>query len=483
MKLNFGDVQFAELSLVDDFGRVFFYNGRVYRAINKYQYDNCLALVNSELFKELMDEGLIPQTYISEFTLDDFPLILEHEKLSESRPHHWSFTMYKEAALLILRVNRICSKYGFELKDGHPYNILFRDGDPVFIDVGSIQKSIHPSYWSAYNQFVIGFYLQLLLWSKKDFFLARKLIEDGNTPINRSIPMNDVLDSSLVNCCENLFDLTYSFKGRELFRSPSRILLVDIIVYCFNRCASFIVRKKVTIFSKKRRLKPQSVVEQNILALKRPEVTTSWGNYHDAYNESSETTTKSRFVRIIELVKKLESLESAIDLAGNQGVFSRLLIKEISLKRMILTDYDEVAVDKAYKKFKEEKIRIETYLFNFMQPVKNEEIYNMRCDVVFALAVLHHLILSQGYILSVVLSRIASYSKKYAVVEFMPLGLWNGTTSLPVPEWYTIDWFRVEFSQYFNIVCEEELERNRILFIGRKIERRIDSNTAKIQSD
>jgi hypothetical protein len=30
--------------------------------------------------------------------------------------------MYKDAAILIFEINRICNKYGYELKDAHPYN-------------------------------------------------------------------------------------------------------------------------------------------------------------------------------------------------------------------------------------------------------------------------------------------------------------------------------------------------------------------------
>ena len=48
----------------------------------------------------------------------------------------------------------------------------------------------------------------------------------------------------------------------------------------------------------------------------------------------------------------------------------------------------------------------------------------------------------------------------------MPLGLWDGKTAPPVPRWYTIDWFRSSFEKYFNIVLEEKVWENRILFVG-----------------
>jgi hypothetical protein len=59
------------------------------------------------------------------------------------------------------------------------------------------------------------------------------------------------------------------------------------------------------------------------------------------------------------------------------------------------------------------------------------------------------------------------YSNKYVMTEFMPMGLWDGKTAIPYPAWYTTDWFRENFSKHFDIIKEEQLEENRILFFGK----------------
>jgi len=51
-------------------------------------------------------------------------------------------------------------------------------------------------------------------------------------------------------------------------------------------------------------------------------------------------------------------------------------------------------------------------------------------------------------------------------VEFMPLGLFDNVSAAPLPAWYTRDWFRAEFSRVFDLRLEEQLEPNRVLFVG-----------------
>ena len=51
----------------------------------------------------------------------------------------------------------------------------------------------------------------------------------------------------------------------------------------------------------------------------------------------------------------------------------------------------------------------------------------------------------------------------------MPLGLYSGSleNTPPVPDYYTLDWFKDNFSKYFNYILDEEVEVNRHLFIAK----------------
>jgi hypothetical protein len=89
-----------------------------------------------------------------------------------------------------------------------------------------------------------------------------------------------------------------------------------------------------------------------------------------------------------------------------------------------------------------------------------------KADIAIALALSHHLILSQKYDLTDIFSNLASYTRKYALIEFMPLGLWTTGQVPNVPEWYTKEWFKKGFERYFNVLLEEKIAENNILFVG-----------------
>jgi hypothetical protein len=102
----------------------------------------------------------------------------------------------------------------------------------------------------------------------------------------------------------------------------------------------------------------------------------------------------------------------------------------------------------------------------------------LRADLVVALALTHHLTLAQGYDIEDVFRYISGYAKKYVLVEFMPLGLWVKGHQPNIPDWYTSAWFREAFTKFFDLVWEEMIRENNILFVG-KISRSSSVETAQ----
>jgi hypothetical protein len=103
-----------------------------------------------------------------------------------------------------------------------------------------------------------------------------------------------------------------------------------------------------------------------------------------------------------------------------------------------------------------------TVKLRFMLPSER-----FKSDVAIALALTHHLLLSQGYDIDDILKNVSAYARKYVFVEFMPLGLWVTGQKPNVPDWYTPDWFRQSFVKFFDLILEEKLRVNNILFVGK----------------
>ena len=200
---------------------------------------------------------------------------------------------------------------------------------------------------------------------------------------------------------------------------------------------------------------------------------TAWGNYHEEIDEIYERgDTYPRFERIAELIKE-HKINTVLELAGNAGTLSRVILEKTNVESVICTDNDEKAVDLMYLSFKNSGLQLTPAIFNFItsMSVSCEIPIHERfaADAVIALAVTHHLILTQKIPIDSILKTISMYTKKYVFIEFMPMGLYDGKHVPTIPSWYTVDWFRISFKKYLRLIIEEQLEENRILFLGELI--------------
>lgn len=420
----------------DPIGRIFYYSDKIFRIINTEHVDLVQSILNTDFFNELQNLNLMPKTKIANIEFGDNALILEHEKLIETSPSQWTFSMLKDAALCTLKVNKILNDHGYELKDAHPWNILFKNNSPVFIDFGSIKPITNKNKWVAQYEFIKAFVLPLMLWANGEGFFARKMLEASGYCLF-TLPSYEVMKSKLV------------FKTIKYYR----IILGSKLI---NRSTKSIINKKL------------------VESLKSNYVVTPWNNYQKEFFNNSSNNKKNdefiRFERIIDIVDELGDVNSILDLAGNHGVFSYRLKKRFpNIKKIINVDYDENSIDSAYNFCQLNGIKIGNYLLNFILPIDYNRVFaSFKSDAVFALAVTHHLLLSQNVNIKLLFERIKSYSMKYVFIEFMPKGLWGGgDTELPViPEYYTEEWFQQEFEKIFKLIKKEEIGNNRIIFVG-----------------
>lgn len=460
---------------MDDFGRVFFMNEKVYRAITKESVEKCKKLLSEPFFIELMDLGLVPKTTITNLELSGYGLILEHEKLINTQQYEWTFSMFKNAALTVIQIVEVCKKYNYELKDAHTKNILFRGNKAVYVDIGSFQKKTQDE-WFAYYEFISCFYIPLALWSEGNLYIARKIIE-SNLHFMRTIPSQTILDSGLIKLLKNKpsFHTFYLFKRYKLSQSDNYSKFLDKLSNISNKIVSKLRGKYTQVLLYQTLYKGINKIKDDITKMHFPEFETLWKNYHTKlYNENNkELPSSERFDKIIELIQEIQSkenIDSVLELAGNSGLLSFLIKERLNIPTIILSDYDETALEQAYIKQEERNTDINFVLLNFMLAINNEDTAKrLSSDIVLALAVTHHLTLGSNFLLSSILERIKLYCKKYVITEFMPMGLYSAENNIipSVPEWYTEEWFRSEFEKHFEIQHIEQLEKNRIIFVGK----------------
>ena len=86
--------------------------------------------------------------------------LLEAEKIENiTYPYEWSFSQFKDAALLTLKIQKIAVEHGMKLKDATPFNVQFHNNKPIFIDTLSFEKIENENFsWNAYRQFCEMFF-------------------------------------------------------------------------------------------------------------------------------------------------------------------------------------------------------------------------------------------------------------------------------------------------------------------------------------
>jgi hypothetical protein len=198
----------------------------------------------------------------------------------------------------------------------------------------------------------------------------------------------------------------------------------------------------------------------------------AWGGYQDEYLDAQGSAAPlRRFERILELLAQHRPA-SVLELAGNAGVLSQAVAERNPATRVVCSDSDPVAIDRLFERASSAGLpNLFAAVLDFMVPeytqAEGAPHQRLAADCVLALAVTHHLLLTQGYDYDMVLARIRDYTTDLAFVEFMPLGLHDGKSAPLLPAWYSLDAFASAFSRHFHRLHLEQLDENRILLVGR----------------
>lgn len=169
-------------SFRDDAGFVFRENGVLFRAISESGISGYSQLMDSGLASELQSRGWLVEH--RECAADHAAAlssgaakVLEPEPIPFlCWPWEWSFSQWKEAALLTLDLQSEAIGHGMRLKDASAFNVQFVRGRPVWIDTLSFEDNSDGSPWVAYRQFCRHFLAPLALMAHVDPRLGRMLL-------------------------------------------------------------------------------------------------------------------------------------------------------------------------------------------------------------------------------------------------------------------------------------------------------------------
>ena len=185
----------------DELGFVFVWKGHLLRGIYEQSVPQAEGYFSSGFLDEIVEKGLFPKTWISDFENEQFGLILEHEMIYPVLyATEWNFLMLKDAALMVLEIAEIGHRYGYNMIDCHKKNVLFKNNTPMYVDLGSFVPNAPDSkVWNPYSSFLRSYYYILEIWHSGAAQLAKRVMSPGvelqkedyysfKYPVLRSLP-------------------------------------------------------------------------------------------------------------------------------------------------------------------------------------------------------------------------------------------------------------------------------------------------------
>jgi len=162
-----------------------------------------------------------------------------------------------------------------------------------------------------------------------------------------------------------------------------------------------------------------------IASLSSPRLTSAWADYTRTRTYASAEVTQK-----FDFVKKWTTAwrpDTVLDLGTNTGE-AALLAAKLEARNVIGIEQDAVSANVAFNKARQFDLPVLPLVMNLTNPSpaqgwENREwsSFNDRCraDVVYALAILHHLVLGEGIPLAQVVARTVSLGKR-GIIEFVP---------------------------------------------------------------
>ncbi len=471
-------------SFRDPAGRLIVAEGRVLRWISHTHRDEFESFLASSVVQKRIEAGQIISHRVLDspeacelaerydltesVALAEGDLVLEHERVPfPSFPYEWPPEMLEVAGGLTLDLAESLMEDGLGFKDATPYNVLFRGAEPVFIDVLSVERRdpLDP-LWRPYAQYVRTFLLPLVLRQRfgiplESFLLGRR---DGIEP-----------------------EEAYRICGPLAMLRPPILTLATLPTWLgARRAAAQVYRKRQARTPEQARFILHGILTGLRRQLGRLKVSQKARSRWSGYVEVRESYTAEQLqqkTQFIDQVLFKYRPRRLLDAGSNTGQFS--LQSARTGTSVVAIDSDSVVVGQLWRIAHAERLDILPLVINLARPSPALGWRNGECpafldrakgafDMVFFLALLHHLFISERIPLIEIINLAAELTTDLAVVEFVgtadPMfqNLLRGREALF--EELTTDTFEATVRTQFHIIQSEQLAGScRHLYLLKKL--------------
>lgn len=437
-QLDFSSIDWSPHSFEDPGGRLFWKDGRVFRALRGESAKAFCLFENAGLLEELPPWHIV-KTWRSNVQIEGYELVVEHEALPPSPlVSEWSPEMLRDAALLFCRISERLAAHGLQLQDSHGWNMMFDGATLRYIDFSSIIPLGESEKWKPLNEFINCFLhpLQMIHAHAAEyaFFLLGR---DNWVPLEATIP--------------RLNSFQFEWMRRRKQRDYAKLFAIN------ERGGPDAVLQLVKVLRRK--------IEQCDIV--RPQ--TRWSNYVGSLPSSASPSQLDWNDKQRSVAQILTSLESGtlLDVGCNTGWYS-VLAAHLGLN-VVSMDTDRTCIDVLYRHVKDHQLAITPVVGSFFSPViaHGPRFYDslekrFQADHTLMLALVHHLFFKQGYEVSTIVETAAAVTRKTLILEYVPSDdYWIQQWKVPHRrEDYSLDVWQNELKRFFTTVESFASERS-----------------------
>lgn len=371
----------------------------------KAEYDH---LMLSGLYQKLKQKGLLIEHREIEIDTQDpkvYKLLFPTQISFQSYPFEWSYTQWKKAITAYLQINQIALQFGMILKDATPFNFYMTEGRAVMFDTSSFMFFKNGDKWTAYKQFCTEFLGLVTLMH----FNGQKWARLTKTHL-RGLPLVFISKQLPIKSWFNINTLLH--------------------IHLHARYTSKKINKGHTNnagFSKEKISSLFEMILTGLSCWKKPyQYYKHWFGYYQNDIESTNYLIHKEQV-ITNWIRKIAP-NTLVDLGANTGKFS--LIAGKIAKKVIALEADDTCVDGIENEIQKQSINnIDAVVMDLAESTSNIGVLNKeiksiytrsKSEVVLALAIVHHLHISDQLSFKQIAELLALYSKQYVIVEFVP---------------------------------------------------------------
>jgi hypothetical protein len=447
-------LEFHDLSWTDPVGRLFWRDGNLFRGIRAQWAGFYRELLLKEVIQELVERKLLIDTWIADFSTEEFPLVVQHRVLPViSFPSEWCAGQLKAAALMIIDLEKALRAYNATLIDINPWNILFDGARPLYVDFSSIAPLSHKSEWKGRHEFRQFYLNPLLLFGRGLPRVARRLLCDP------WIGITD-LDIARMNLGRKAAALTSRVRSAKKWIVRNAVPLK--LRPALRDSTQALRRSWQTARQFSDMLPTLSALRDQVDRMPVLGPNTQWAGYYvknfPEFTPSDKWTAKHH--AIFEILGKTGP-KTLLDIGANRGWYSQLAASRGI--RVIAADSDESSVNELYQDANSQRLGIFTISLDirFPEPAQGPAYKffppateRFKSEMVLGLAIVHHLVFTWHLSFDQIVDALDAFSSRWLVVEFVGPAdgvvkrLWN---HMKFP-WYNLENFSASISRRYRIV-------------------------------